>query len=410
MSGRSSLAITDPLREQQAGWDSVPAGLRCAAFCWYRSIGRCRHDVSIDCEGHVRTNLLVRAVLTAAVAGGLIAPLPIGAAAAAASAVAATEMQRDRVHWRAVSDPRWEVRTAAGAAAAAAANDPQGVAIVDFLTIGLAKAELRAASFERNNVSVIKYAVRNSATGSAVRRAGTRALTATHDEKDEFVRRGLDEAKRQDLADQDQHAGEVAAQAQEDRDYIAELARTDPGAQVRSAASFAANSGRDEDVAEFFAYYWAAGARLDDEAYRLRLADLDATGAASLERLRGAALTAQAAELAESGAAAEKLHVETVAAWAALAASAEGTSVDWAAERDRAAAQADAWGAVAAFAVGATTVQDWAGVIARAGNSRQAWTVAAEQAARQTAVWLAIARDARDNAAGTPVLETGSSL
>lgn len=354
-------------------------------------------------------NLMVRAALTAAIAGGLMVGLPIGGAAAAVGA-AATQAQRDRVHFRAVFDARWEVRSAAAAASAASVNDPQGAAIVRFLATGLGAAERRAVTFERGNVSEIRHALVTSASGSAVRRASERALAATHDEKDEFVRRGLAEARRQDAAGQDQHDAEVAAQAQVDRDYVAELARTDPGAQVRSAASFAANSGRDEDVAEFFGYYWAAGARLDDEAFRLRLASLDAAGAASLERLRAAALTAQAAEQAATGAAAEKLHVETVAAWTALAVSAEGASIDWAAERDRAAAQAVAWGGVVEHATGATTEQDWVGVIARAGHSRQAWQMAVEQAARQTAEWLTIAGDARNNAAGTPAFETESSL
>jgi hypothetical protein len=357
----------------------------------------------------MRKTLLARTAVAVAVAGSLISPLAIATAApahaAAHSAMAATEAQRDRVRWRAISDPRWEVR----AAAAASLTSSNTEAVNDFLTTGLDSAIRRAAAFERSNITEIKHALATSASGSAVHRGSERALAATHDEKDEFVRHGLAEAKREDAQGDSEHDGEVAKQAREDREYVAELARTDPGAQVRSAASFAANSGRDEDLAEFFSYYWAAGARLDDEAFRLKLADLDAKGNAAMQRLRDAALAAQAAEQEASGEAAAKLHAQTVAAWNALAASAEGTSVDWAAERDRAAVQAAAWGGVAEHASGATTAQDWAAVIARAGNSQEAWAKAVELATRQAAMWMDLANGARDKATGTPTFQTGSN-
>ena len=150
-------------------------------------------------------------------------------------------------------------------------------------------------------------------------------------------------------------------------------------------------------------------ASLDDEAFRLRLADLDAKGNAALRRLRAAALAAQAAEDAASGEAKEKLHLETVAAWTALATSAEGTSVDWAAERDRAAEQSAAWGRVAEHAGGATTEQDWLGVITRAGKSKETWVKAMQEASRQAAFWMVLAAEARDNATDTPALRTGSN-
>jgi hypothetical protein len=345
---------------------------------------------------------IAASLLTVAVAGSLVAPLP----AAAASGTAATEQQRDRVRWRAVSAAEWEVR----AAARAALTDSRDTAVPNFIAVGLGQAERRADAFEATNISKLKHLMITSGGNSAVYLASKRALAASHDDKDEFFRNGLTEAQRQDAESAGQHQAEVAKQAQPDRDYVAELARTDPGAQVRSAARFATNSGRDEDIAEFFAYYWAAGAHLDKEAYGLRLADLDATGAASLERLHAAVVAAQAAEHAATGAAAEKLHVDTVAAWTALAESADGASIDWAAERDRAAAQEDAWRGVAEFAGTARTAQDWAGVIVRALNSGEAWTEAAKQATKQAADWLAIAQDARSNATGTPAPETESSL
>jgi hypothetical protein len=333
----------------------------------------------------MRSKSFPRTVVAAIVAGGLLLP-----SAAAAAGTPADEAQRDRVRWRSQSDPRWEVR----ASAAAALTSASTTAVPTFLATGLSAAERRAVTFERTNVSQITVALRTSPSTTLVHLASERALHATHDEKDDFIRVGLAEARRLDAEGAGQHHDEVAAQAAEDRAYVADLARTDPGAQVRSAASLAANSGRDEDVAEFFTYYWAAGARLDDEAYRLKLAALDSKGNAALDRLRTAALAAKAAEQAASGEAAAKLHAETVAAWTALADSAGGTSVDWAAERDRAAAQADMWGRVAVYATGATTEQDWAGILARANTSQAAWAAALAEATRQAALWKVLADDA----------------
>lgn len=340
----------------------------------------------------MRSKSVSRTVLAAVAVGGLILPT-----AAMAAGTPADEDQRDRVRWRAQSDPRWEVRSAAGAALTSSSP----TAIPDFLLTGIPAAERRATTDERNNVTQITLALRTSPSASLTHLASDRALHATHDEKDAFIRFGLAEARRLDAEGAGQHEGEVARQAAEDRAYVAQLAVTDPGAQVRSAASFAANSGRDEDLAEFFSYYWAAGARLDDEAYRLKLADLDSKGHAALDRLRAAALAAQAAEEAAGGEAAEKLHAETVAAWEAVADSAGGTSIDWAAERDRAAAEAEAWGQVAGYATAATTEQDWAGALARAGDSLAAWNAAAAEAADQSVFWQIQADEARDRANGT---------
>ncbi|MBU2668859.1 hypothetical protein KOI35_35650 [Actinoplanes bogorensis] len=313
-------------------------------------------------------------------------------ASAAPAAAAATQADRERVQWRAMSDGRWEVRTAA--AVALNSSDPN--AITKFLATGLTAAINRAASFERSNVAEISYWLRISPSTSYVRFGCERALTATHDEKDEFVRTGLAILQDLDASGQQQHEEEVAQQAQADRDFVASLADSDPGPQVRAAAVAAITGGEDADIADFFRYYWAAGARLDDEAYKRVISDLDLKGNAALERLRQAALAAAAAEAGASGEAAEKLHAETVAAWRAVSTSAGGTSVDWAAERDRAAAQADKWRAVAEHAEGATTEQDWAGVLTRARDSVTDWEDAVRWAEDQSRLWAQIAQEAND--------------
>ncbi|WP_285687065.1 hypothetical protein [Actinoplanes sp. NBRC 103695] len=327
------------------------------------------------------------------VAALLASVLTIGAtqfAAVTPAVAAATQADRERVQWRAMSDGRWEVRTAA----AVALNSTEDDAISRFLQTGLAAVINRAAAFERANIAEINYWLRISPADSAVRLGSARALRATHDEKDEFVRTGLAIAQELDASGQHEHDEEVAEQAQEDRDFVASIAGTDPGPQVRAAAAAAIAAGEDADIADFFRYYWAAGARLDDEAYRLAISDLDLRGTAALTRLRNAALAAEAAEAEASGEAAEKLHAETVAAWHAVSVAATGTSVDWAAERDRAAAQAAKWASVAAYAEGATTEQDWAGVLDRAGNNAAAWQDAVRWAEEQAAMWARLAEEA----------------
>jgi hypothetical protein len=313
----------------------------------------------------------------------------------AGPAAADTAADRERVQWRAMSDGRWEVRTAAAVALTSSSAD----AVPKFLSTGLAQAMNRAVAFERADVSEINYWLRISPADSAVHLGCERALVATHDEKHDFVETGLELAQELDASGQQQHDGQVAEQAQADRDFVAGLAANDPGPQVRAAAATAIARGADADIADFFDYYWAAGARLDDEAYKLALSDLDLKANAALARLRAAALAAEAAEAAASGEAAEKLHAETVAAWHAVATAAGGTSVDWAAERDRAAAQAVTWATVADHARGATTEQDWAGVVTRAGDSEAAWQDAVRWAQEQADEWARLADEA-DGKAG----------
>lgn len=307
---------------------------------------------------------------------------------------AASQADRDRVQWRAMSDGRWEVRSAA--AVALDNRDPDIDAITAFIRTGLTAAANRAVIFERANVAEINYWLRISPGDSAVYLGCERALKATHDEKDEFVRVGLAIAQELDASGQHQQEEQVAQQDRTDRAFVASIAASDPGLHVQQAAAAAIAGGEDADIADFFTYYWAAGARLDDEAYRLAISDLDLKGNATMARLRQAALAAEAAEVGASGEAAEKLRAETVAAWHAVATAAIGTSVNWAAERDQAAKQAGKWAAVAEHARGATTEQNWAAVVARAGTNVIAWQDAVRWAEKQAADWVRIAAEAEE--------------
>jgi hypothetical protein len=309
-----------------------------------------------------------------------------------APAAAASQADRERVQWRALSDGRWEVRQAAAVALnkTPSPSDPDPVAT--FLRTGLTAAMNRAALFERNNNTTLEVEKRNSRPGSFVHIGCDRALRATHDDKDDFIRFGLEAAREADQEDPQQV--EVATQAQADRDYVASLAESDPGPQVKAAAVAAITAGEDQDIADFFSYYWAAGARLDDEAYKLAISDLDLKGNAKMAQLRAAALRAQAAEEGLSGEALEKARAETASAWRAVQVSAAGASVDWTAEAARAAEQSAKWAAVAAYAEGATTEQDWAAVVARARTDATAWQDAVRWAEQQAAAWAQLAEEA----------------
>jgi hypothetical protein len=335
-----------------------------------------------------RRGRLAAVVLASVLTAGIAQTVTI------APASAASQADRERVQWRALSDGRWEVRQAAAVALnkTPSPSDPDPVAT--FLRTGLTAAMNRAATFERNNDITLEVEKRNSRPGSFVHIGCERALRATHDDKDDFIRYGLEAAREADRQDPQQE--EVAKQAQADRDYVASIAESDPGPQVQAAAFAAITAGEDRDIADFFSYYWAAGAHLDDEAYKLAISDLDLKGNAKMTRLREAALRAQAAEEGLSGEALEKARAETASAWRAVQVSATGASVDWTAEAARAAEQSARWTAVAAYAEGATTEQDWAAVVARARTDAAAWQDAVRWAEQQAAAWARLAEEAGD--------------
>ncbi|MFD8494895.1 hypothetical protein [Amycolatopsis sp. NPDC059657] len=326
----------------------------------------------------------------------------IGSAAAVADTVItapdpAQQAAADRARVKRIAkrDPRPEVQTSAWTALLSSRGDE---AIAEFLATGLDKARARAADNARRNTGIIQRTITTSLTGSNVRVTAERALLGTDTEKDEYVRTGFDKAQEADRLNDNKYEQHVAEQARADRDYVTDLSVNDPGPQVRAAASRALRDGDDAGIADFFAYYWASAAKLDNEAFRMFTADRDALWQNSVKRLLEAALAAERTERETSGVLADKARADAIAAWRTLADVAGQSTVNWMAERDKAAAQAAAWSGVADHAHAATTGQDWASVLARAGANQASWAEEAEWAVTQAAKWAATAEQARASA------------
>ncbi|PNE16061.1 hypothetical protein B1H26_27590 [Amycolatopsis sp. BJA-103] len=280
-------------------------------------------------------------------------------------------------------------------------------AIREFLESGYQKAKTRAAETVARNTRYIEDVNRFSIPGSAVRATSSRVLRGSDSEKGEYVQGGLTKAQELDRINGNRYEEKVAAQARADRDYVAELAARDPGPQVRAAAERALSVGDDVAIGLFFKYYWASAAKLDDEAFRRGAADLDAAWHSKIRLLTEAALAAEKAERESSGELARKARADAIAAWRSIDDQASQSSVNWVAERDKAAAQAAAWAEVAAHARASTTEQDWASVIARAEQGNTSWADEAEWAVQQAGTWQAIAAQARANAAAATDRDRG---
>ncbi|EMD25292.1 hypothetical protein [Amycolatopsis azurea] len=342
-------------------------------------------------------------------AGGIVS---VGSSAAAAEGIVAAvdpaEQQEQaelaRVRRIALRDYRPEVTAEAWHAIL---SSRRAEAIREFLDSGYQKAKNRAADTVARNTRYIEDVNRFSISGSAVRATSSRVLRGSDSEKGEYVQSGLTKAQELDRINDNRYEEKIAAQTRADRDYVAELAAHDPGPQVRAAAERALSVGDDVAIGLFFKYYWASAAKLDDEAFRRDAADLNALWQSKIRMLTEAALAAEKAERESSGELARKARADAIAAWRSIDDQASQSSVDWAAERDKAATQAAAWAEVAAHARTATTEQDWATVIARAEQGNTSWADEAEWAVQQAGAWQAIAEQARANAAAATDRDRG---
>ncbi len=151
-----------------------------------------------------------------------------------------------------------------------------------------------------------------------VNAAARTALKGTDPDRAAFVSTGYERAQQRDRevrAADTEHQQEVAAR---ERDFVAALAATDPGGEVRTAAQWALRPGAtDADVAEFFGYGWATGATLDLEGHRLRIADGETRRHHALTLLLRKALAAE--EALKGAADAAKARAEAEAAWRSVA-------------------------------------------------------------------------------------------
>jgi hypothetical protein len=351
-------------------------------------------------------NALMRAFVTAATAATAfvsVVSITAPAFAHADTAVVASDsteqskVYRDRVLRIGAIDSRPEVRSAAWAALTSSRG---AIAVKEFLTTGVYAARQRAADNARRNKDYITRVNRNAVPGSAVANSSARMLKSftTDEERARYVQTGLAEAQELDRVNNDRDQERFAEQAKADRDYVAQLAATDPGPQVRDAAARALAAGTDYDIGLFFKYHWASAAALDQEAFRRFVADQDAIWLVRITVLIEAAEAAEKAERESSGELARKARLEAIGHWRAIQTDSNASSVNWEGERDNADSQAASWAAIVAHARAASTGQDWASVIARGDEAGRAWADHARDAVAQAAAWKSIAERARESA------------
>jgi hypothetical protein len=353
---------------------------------------------------------------TSTVAAGLLTGIQPAAAAAppayglaalfAAGPVDPNDPYRVQVWRLANKDPRWEV---VNAALSALVQDPDPNTPGDnparnFLLTGggYMKARDRAVTNASRNDLVISRAIATSTpvTSPYVNMTAKRAKVGSLAEKDRYVRTGLAEAQALDA----KHAPIVAVkqQAQQDREYVADLAVHASGAWVRAAAARATQLGTDADIAEFFKYGWSSGADCDLQAYRMTLIEQQLKYRNEVDNLIVAAQEAQAAIKDVEEAAKAKAIEEARLKWNVAADTAAATQSTWLANQQLASSQAAMWQSVHDFAVIASTQQDWPGIATKATATSGSWAEELAWAQQQEKTWTDLAQAARDSANALP--------
>ncbi|RKN48479.1 ALF repeat-containing protein [Micromonospora endolithica] len=332
-------------------------------------------------------------------------PVAVQPAAGATPAVAATaadptDRYRALVRRLADNDPRWEVQTAAWSALIS--DVP--TAVTDFLTPGggYEKARARASqNASRNNLLISRtIATTTPTTSPIVHLTAVRASHGTLAEKDRYVRTGLKEA--QDLDAKHSPVEQAKQQAQQDRDYVADIAVHGSGAWVRAAAQRAIQKGTDNDIQEFFKYAWASAGDCDLQAFRMNLVEQDLTYRHRLAQLIVLAEQAQQAYEQASEAAKDKAAADARSAWTTAADTAAATQASWLANQQLAATQAQAWQQVRDFALTASTQQNWPAIADKAAGTSGSWTDEVTWAQNQAAEWTALYESAKASAEAIP--------
>ena len=311
-----------------------------------------------------------------------------------------TDRYRTLVRRLADNDPRWEVQSAAWSALIS--DVP--TAVTDFLSTGggYEKARARASQNASRNDLVISRTIATTTdqTSPIVHLTAVRASFGSLAEKDRYVRTGLKEA--QDLDAKHSPVEQARQQAQQDRDYVTDLAAHASGAWVRAAAQRAIQKGTDNDIQEFFKYAWASAADCDLQAYRMSLVEQDLTYRHRLDQLLALAQQAQLAYEQASDAAKAKAAEEAKLAWNSAADTAAATQASWLANAQLADAQAQSWQSVYEFALVASTQQDWPGIADKAAGTSGSWDSEVSWAQSQAAEWAALYDSAKASADAIP--------
>ncbi|GIF17242.1 hypothetical protein Ate01nite_72740 [Actinoplanes teichomyceticus] len=315
---------------------------------------------------------------------------PAHASYASAASFDPAAADRLYVNYLALYDPRSLVRTAAWSALIATNVN---AAVARFLNSELAYAVNRSDELNARNAD---FARRILATHTAefapeVHAAAKFALNSGPTALDAFARTGYAAAMQRDRAAREAAGAQAAALVQADRDFVAALRDTDPGAQVRAAAGYALRAeATDADVVEFFAYDWAAAASADMQAQQVQCANSDMVWLAAVKRLQAEAEAAEKAALAAVGEAQIQARAAAARAWHAMGEQASSAQTTWEAAEKVAAGQAANWQQIARAAADATDNPNWQPIADTAPTTAQQWTTWRNNAASRTAYWAGL--------------------
>lgn len=325
-----------------------------------------------------------------AVAVPSIFPLSVGASAVVDRAAA----DRAFVRFVALRHPQGTVRAAAWLALTSSAPD---AAVAQFLGSGYASARARAAARNAQNLDFAKRILATHTVEYApeVNAAAKRAVNGSDADREYFARTGYAEAAQRDRQVREAAGKHAAALVQADRDYVAVLRDSDPGAQVRVSAAWALRTGAaDADLVEFFAYGWASAARLDLELHQSAIADSDVRWRATINRLVTEAQAAERAAREAQGEAAAAARASAASAWRTVGTEATKPRSAWSAAEEVAATQAATWQAIAVAAAGAESV-NWDSIADSSVTTEAAWNAERQTAVEQARYWTSLLEQAR---------------
>lgn len=338
--------------------------------------------------------MLKRAFLSIFLAALLLVSQGPGAQARTVDRTAVTESDRNLVLMLMLYDPRATVRAAA---TTAYIDDAQDDAIARFLATDYAFAVELARESDATNLDFVRRVLETYLPEFApeVHAAAQRVVNGSPSEREAFVRVGYAAAQDRDRLAREKSGEAKRAIIEADRAFVRNVGQTDPGEQVRAAASFALRPGAgDGGLVEFFAYGWAGGGRLDLDVHRARAADNDITWRMTATRLAKEALAAEKAASEASEEAAEHLRAQAAQAWRAAAEQTGPARSAWAEAAELSARQAENWRAVAAAAQAATG-PNWQAIGGPAVGNEQQWSAEHDWAGERAQYWRDLLAEAQ---------------
>ncbi|WP_410664859.1 hypothetical protein [Amycolatopsis sp. lyj-84] len=347
----------------------------------------------------MRKRALFRAVcfsLAVSTLGSIVASPSANPAVAAEMGAESPASDRIWTQYLARYDPRSTVRIAAWQALLSSAADE---AVAAFVASGYDYAIKLAAERKARNLDFAKrvLAAYTAEFSPEVHAAAQYAVNSRDDaDRERFANGGFNAAKERDAVARDAAGEQARALVEADWAFVRNLAKNDPGAQVRVSASYAVRAGAaDRDLVEFFASGWAFGARLDLETFRQQHADNDARWRTSLVRLLDAAAVAEQAAKDATADLAEQARATAVRAWQAVGEQTTPARSQWDEAQRIANGQAANWAAVYAAASSATG-PNWGAITGPAQAGQADWGHESEFATAQAAYWNSLLQQALD--------------